>query len=233
MKISSLIASTFIGAALLLTGCANRDMQAKNSGFLKQYDALEDHDKLEGTKIKIMPGSDFAQYENIYIEEVQVISAIPEKEWTPEQKVLFKKIGDYLTAGYKTAIKNGTGYKLVEDKKAEKTIIFEAAISAVEVHFDDMQWYQFTPITLGLTGIARATYIDESVRILGEGRFSDAKTGKVLLRAMTLQKGEQVGTSEDKLVFADVKPALDVWLKRTSKNLEKLRAGVIKYQKDK
>ena len=112
---------------------------------------------------------------------------------------------------------------LQRKKDTPKTLVFEGAVSAVEVHFDDMQWYQFTPITLGLTGIARATYVDGAVRILGEGRFYDGTTGKLLLSAMTLQKGQEVSTDADKLVFADVKPALDVWLKRTNKNLAKLR----------
>ena len=231
MKLHTLLGAAIISAAIMFTGCANRDMQAKNSGFLNNYDGLEENDKLEGTRVKIEPGADFTKYENIYIEPVKIISAIPEKEWTPEQKILFEKISDYLTAGYKTALENGTGYRLVENKDIPKTVVFEAAISAVEVHYDDMQWYQFTPITLGLTGIARATYIDGAVRILGEGKFYDAKTGKLLLSAMTLQKGEEVSTDADKLVFADVKPALDAWLKRTNKNLEKLRKGVLKYQK--
>ena len=229
-KIVSIIT---IAMALLMMGCANRDMQAKNSGFLKNYDKLQDHEQLETTRIHIAPGADFTAYENIYVEQVQVISAIPEKDWTPEQKILFEKISTYLTNGYKKSMLEGTGYRLVEDKKTPKTIVFEGAISAVEVHFDDMQWYQFTPITLGVTAVARGTYIDASVRILGEGRFTDAKTGKVLLRAMSLQKGEEVGTDADRLVFKDLKPGLDAWLKNTDKNLVKLRKGVIKYEKNK
>ena len=231
MKLHTLLAAAIISAAIMFTGCANRNMQAKNSGFLNNYDGLEENDKLEGTRVKIEPGADFTKYENIYIEPVKIISAIPEKEWTPEQKILFEKISEYLTNGYKTALKNGTGYRLVDKKDTPKTVIFEAAISAVEVHFDDMQWYQFTPVTLGLTAVARATYVDGAVRILGEGNFYDAKTGKLLLSGMSLQKGEEVSTDADKLVFADLKPALDVWLKRTNKNIEKLRKGVLKYQK--
>ncbi len=231
MKLSKTLLLLLVGSVLFMSGCANRDMQARDSGFLKSYEGIEEHDKLEGTRIHITPGTDFTKYENIYIADVEIISAISEKKWTPEQKILFEKMTEYLTAGYKTAVKEGTGYRLVENKKKPKTLIFEGAVSAVEVHFDDMEWYQFTPITLGLTGIARATYVDGAVRILGEGRFVDATTGKVLLRAMRLQKGEEVSTDADKLIFKDVKPALDAWLKGTNKNIEKLRNGVIKYQK--
>ena len=231
MKIYTLLGAILMSTAILLTGCANRDMQTRHSGFLNNYDDLKENDNLEGTRVKVEPGADFTKYENIYIAPVEIISAISKDKLTTEQKILFEKISDYLTKGYKTALKNGTGYRLVEKKDIPNTLVFEAAISAVEVHYDDIQWYQFTPITLGITGIARATYIDGAVRILGEGRFYDAKTGDLLLSAMTLQKGQEVSTDANKLVFNDVKPALDVWLKRTNENLEKLRKGVIKYQK--
>ena len=228
----SIISATAIVLALLVTGCANRSMESKSSGFLKSYKGLEEHDKLEGTRISITPGADFTKYENIYVAPVEIVSAIPQSKWTADQKILFEKMTSYLTDGYKKSVEGGTGYRLVEDKNTPNTIVFEAAISAVEVHFDDMEWYQFTPVTLGLTVAARATYVDGAVRILGEARFSDAETGKVLLRGVRLQKGEEVSTSADKLVFNDVKPALDAWLKRTSQNIVKLRKGVIKYQKN-
>jgi len=229
---TKLVINTLLVATVLFaSGCANRNMQDKNSGFLKNYDGLEEHDNLEGTRVRITPGADFTGYENIYIEKVEIVSAIPEKDWTPHQKIMFEKMSKYLTDGYKKAVNEGTAYRLVEDKSLPNTLVFEGAISAVEVHFDDMEWYQFTPITLGLTVVARATYVDGAVRILGEGRFTDAQTGKVLLRAMTLQKAEEVSTEEDRLVFNDVKPGLDAWLKRTNKNLVKLRKGIINYHK--
>lgn len=232
MKLPSLLVPILSIAVLLTTGCANRDMQAKHSGFLKNYEHLKENDKLEGTRAQIMPGADFTKYENIYIEPTKIISQIPENEWTPEQKILFEKISEYLTNGYKETMKNSTGYRLVEDKNTPKTIIFESAISAVEVHFDDMEWYQFTPVSLGLTAIARATYVDAAVRILGEGRLIDASNNKLLMRAMTLQKADEVSTEADKLVFNDVKPALDTWIKRANENVIKMRKGIIKYQKE-
>jgi len=233
MKISSFLTVAILGATILMSGCANRGMQGKHSGFLKSYDHLEDNDELEGTKVYITPGSDFTKYENIYIPRVKVISAIPDSELTAEQKILFDKISEYLTQGYKKSLKEGTGYRLVEDKTIPKTLSFEVAVSAVEVHYDDMQWYQFTPITLGLTAVARATYVDGAVRILGEGRIVDLSNGKVLLRGMRLQKGQEVTTDGNKLLFKDVKPGLDVWLKKTNMNLAKLRKGIIKVSKTK
>lgn len=234
MKLTSLLRITLIGAILLTTACSNRDMQANNSGFLKDYDKLEENDKLEGTKVQIMPGADFSKYKNIYIAPVQIITQIPKKDWTPAQTKLFDEMSKYLTKGYQAAIVNAkVSYTLVEDKNTPDTLIFETAISAVEVHFDDMEWYQFTPITLGVTAIARATYVDAAVRILGESKLTDASTGKILARFIRLQKAKEVGTESDQLIFDDVKPALDAWIEKASQNVSKFKNGVIRYQKDK
>lgn len=233
MKISTLLSATVIASLLLMTGCANKNMQDKHSGFLKSYDGLEKHEKFEESMVRIMPGSDFTKYENIYVEQVSIVSGIDKDKETSAQKKLYKEISDYLTQGYKNEIKQNGIYTLVEDKTVPKTLVFEVGISAVEVHFDDMQWYQFTPVTLGLTVVARGTYMDAAVRILGEGRLVDGQTQEVLMRAMSLQKGEEVGTEADELVFKDVKPALDAWLKRSTKNFPELRKGIIKYEEKK
>ncbi|RLA79010.1 MAG: hypothetical protein DRG78_13815 [Epsilonproteobacteria bacterium] len=233
MKIASLLTTTLIAGALFITGCANKDMQTENhSGFLKNYDNLEENDNFKDARINVAKDADFTKYEYIYIEPVQVIHGASETKISAQEEELFKEISDYLTAGYKTAIQNGSGYKLAQTKDQANTLIFEGAISAVEVHFDDMVWYQFTPITLVLTGMARATYVDGAVRILGEGRFTDAQTNEVLMRAMLLQKGDEITTDADKLVFKDVKSALDTWLKRSNKNLATLKEGKVKFSDD-
>jgi len=216
-----------VSMALLLGGCANRGMEKQNSGFLKDYEELDEHPRFEGAMVRVMPGADFSRYQNIIVAPVQVISNIPESEITPAQSKLFGQISTYLTEGYIKNFKQNGSYNVV-DVAGPNTMNFEVAISAVEVHFDDMKWYQFTPITLGITAVARATYVDKAVRILGEARITDTESGKVLIRAMSLQEGEEVGTDADQLVFADVKPALDVWLKRSTKRLTEMKKGLIK-----
>lgn len=216
-----------ISLAFFIGGCANRSMENQNSGFLKDYDGLDENPQFEGAMVRVMPGADFTKYQNVMVAPVQVISNIPESEATAAQKKLFVQISNYLTAGYIQNLKNDGSYNIV-DVAGPDTMKFEVAISAVEVHFDDMQWYQFTPVTLGLTVVARTTYVDQSVRILGEARITDSTSGEVLLRAMGLQEGEEVGTEADQLLFADVKPALDTWLKRSSKRFAEMKKGLIK-----
>lgn len=216
-----------VSLSLLVGGCANRGLENQNSGFLQDYEGLDSNPQFEGAMVQVMPGADFSQYQNIIVAPVQILSNIPESEITPAQQKLFGQISAYLTEGYiQNFSQNGT-YNVV-NVAGPNTMNFEAAISAVEVHFDDMQWYQFTPVSLGLTVAARSTFVDQAVRILGEARLSDSESGKVLLRAMSLQEGEEVSTEANQLLFSDVKPALDVWLKRSTKRLAEMKQGVIK-----
>ncbi len=78
---------------------------------------------------------------------------------------------------------------------------------------------------MAVTAAARSSYVDAAVRILGEGRLVDNESGKVLVCMMSLQKGEEVKTEADELVFKDVKPALDVWLSYSKDDLAKMRKG--------
>ena len=219
-------ASIVIGAALLMSGCANKDLEEKQSGFLKSYKGLEEDPKFKNIQIAITDGIDFSQYNSIMIDDIIVMSGIPKEKQTLKQKQLYKDISDYLTSHYKEKVR-GSVYNLAEEV-APKTMRYEIAISAVEVHFDDMSWYQYTPITLALTGAARSTYSDEAVRILGEARLVDAQTGEVLMRARSLQTGEKVTVEADELTFKNVKPGLDGWLKNTQNNLKTLH----NYKKD-
>ena len=229
MKIS-MLAVTGIIATVLMSGCAVRDMEKKHSGFLKSYDKMEESKKFEGSIVRVIPGADFSKYDSIMVVPVEILSNVEEDAKTPKQKELYTQISDYLTTAYRDAVKDGPNFNLV-DTAGPKTLKVEVAISAVEVHYDDMEWYQFTPITLGMTVIARGTYVDGAVRILAEARISDSETGDVLLRSMNLQEGEEVKTDADHLSFEDVKPALDAWKKRSKKQLPNLKKLIAKQQK--
>lgn len=223
MKNQLCIFCLVIVTVFLMGGCANKSIENKHSGFLKSYDGLKDD--TEGRRIQVMPDADFTKYKNIYVAPVQILSGITEGAKTPSQKKLFTEMSDYLTKGLKKDTEENGLLVLTENKKAPQTIVFESAISAVVVNFDDMSWYQFTPITMAATAAARASYADKTVRILGEARYSDGETGAVLMRVMNLQKGQEVGsgTETGELVFADVKPALDAFLKQFSKNFNSVR----------
>jgi len=224
MTIQTMITSTVLAAAILMSGCANKEMEEQQSGFLKSYEGLEEDKKFEGTLTRVTPGADFNKYQNIIVAPIQILSGISEDAKTPQQKKLIQDMSDYLTEGYKEAFRTDTAFNVVETK-GPGTILFEGAISAVEVHHDDLEWYQLIPISLAVTGVARATFVDGKARILGEGRLSDSQTGEVLVRAVSLQKGQPVTTDKDHLEFKDVQPGLDAWLGRLKARIASFKAA--------
>jgi hypothetical protein len=219
--------TSIIVGALLLSGCASKNVTVNDSEFLKYQEGFEKTAELEGTKTYINQNADFTKYKNIYVSPIKVISAKNEKDLTPEQKLLVKQISKYVTIRYKELLNESSPYNVVDDANQESTLIYEASISSVSVEFDELSGMNYMPMMFVGKMIARATFEDKNIRILGEGRLKDAQSNKVLVQMMRLQKGKKVNVDEDKLVFEDVKPAIDKWLNTSKNNLKKLHAGIV------
>lgn len=218
------IATIALSALLLLGGCAQKELESKHSGFLGNYSDLKEDEKYVGTVSWIAPDADFKKYDSFIVTPVQINHGLEEKDKTPERLALFKKISEYLTEGYKQAIEKNSAFKRAETA-GPKTLKLETSISAVAVQHDDLKFYQFIPVALVVTAVKRATVDHGSVRILGEARITDSQTNKVLLRGMSLRKGQEIKSEKDQLTFEEVKPALDSWLKDAERRLQELKAN--------
>jgi len=230
MKI--LFSSVIVAATLLVSGCANKSMQTKESGFLNNYDNLEKQENLSKAKAYISPSADFSKYKNIYVAPIKIMSNIPKDEQTYKQKLLFTQMQDYLTSHYKQVIKDGTNYTLVNSPNYPDTVKFEASISAVEVHHDDLGGMDVMPMMF-IVKMIKQSGTDANVRILGESKLSDSATDKVLVNMLELHKGNKVNVDADELEFKDVQATLDDWMINTKNNLVRLRKGIVKYQEQK
>ena len=224
MKNGIKFATIALGTVLLVGGCANKEMKAQHSGFLSDYSELHEDEKYQGTASWIAPDADFKKYDSFIVTPVQINDNLEEKDKTPERLALLKKVSEYLTEGYKQAIEKNSGFKQAETA-GPKTLKLETFISAVAVQHDDLKLYQFIPVALVVTEVKRATVDHGSVRILGEARITDSQTNKVLLRGMSLRKGQEIKTEKDQLTFEELKPALDSWLKDAERRLQKLKAN--------
>ncbi len=207
MKFYTLLTSFILFVMIFMAGCSSRHIQPKNSGFFQNYKDLVTAKKI-----------DIYKYNEVIVSPVIVISAIPVEKQTESQKKLYKEISEYVTEEYKKIFNSTSMYKLVE-KESGHTLKLESAISAVEVHFDDEKWDNNTPIALGVDVVSFNSYVDESVRILGESRFVDAWSGEVLGRTIDIQKDNIISLKGDNLEFSDVKEALDSWLEAFKKDL--------------
>lgn len=217
MKLQTIIISTILSVAFFMSGCVSKSIQVDNSGFFKDYEKFE---KSNDSTRKISSLSDMSVYKNIIISPVQVISGIPLDKQTPSQKILYKEISEYLTSEYKKEIQKANRYVLT-DIKGPNTLKLESAISAVEVHYDDEKWNQFSPVSIGVTVVSYNSYMDENVRILGEKRLVDSQSTELLSAEMSIQKNKKIIMKQEYLKFEDIKPSLDSWLGELKKDFSK------------
>jgi hypothetical protein len=208
---------------LLLSGCANKEMvnSAEKSGFLGSYSDLKEDKKYEGSMSWKAPDADFKKYNSVMIAPVLIQHNIAPADVTADQTALYQQMSQYLTQGAKEAVANSSNYKLV-DAPSPTTMKLELALSAVAVTSDDLKAYQFVPVALVLTGVKRAIDSGAAVRALGQAKLVDSESGKPLYRIMSLKKGSDIKTSGVKVTFADVKPALDAWIKGFNDHLAAL-----------
>lgn len=218
MKLRTILGVTVFGVMFLMSGCAGKSVDAKNSGFFKDYEQFKG-----STNFSAARGSkdiDMSKYKTVFVSPVKVISAIPDAQQTPSQKRLYKEIAEYVRDGYKREIQKNNKYMLVETKGAD-TLILDSAISSVEVHFDDEKWNQFSPIAMDVTVTSYNSYADENVRILGEKRIIDSTTGKTMFESMDIIKDEKILLSGESLEFENLKPALDRWIEHVKNHFAK------------
>lgn len=200
-----------------MSGCASKSTDAKNSGFFKEYESFSAPKGY--TAQRASKDFDISKYKTVLISPVLVIPAVPETQQTPSQKKLYKEIAEYVRDGYKREITK-SGYMLVDTKGAD-TLVLESAISAVEVHFEDEKWNQFSPIAMDVTVTSYNSYVDENVRILGEKRIVDAVSGETMFESMKIIKDEKIILSGESLEFENIRAALDRWIEQVKNSFAK------------
>lgn len=223
MKKTKIVMALALSSMLLLSGCANKAMvdTAEKQGFLGNYKELEADKKYEGAMTWVATDANFKNYNSVMVAPVTVLSGVESGGMSANQKALLQEMAQYLTKGYRDAIRNSGSYQLA-DAAGPNTMRLDLQVSAVAVNSDDMKFYQFIPVALVLTGIKRAIDSGAAVRILGEGKLVDSQSNKTLLKGMNLVKGKEIKTSAAELTFADVKPSLDLYIKNFSERLTAL-----------
>lgn len=204
------IALTGIVLAVFMSGCGSEKVgPAVNTGFFKNYETLQ-----------TQTAPSLKNYTKIQIAPIQVIPAIALEKQTASQKKMYEDIASYLNEGYKKII-NASGEYTFTDKAGENTLLLESAISTVEVHFDDKEWNQLTPIAMGLDVISFNAYMYQYVRLLGEMRLVDATSGEVVARNLTILKENPILINGDDLELDNLKAGLDSWLEQVKTNIAK------------
>ena len=218
MRLSVIFSIVLFSFAFLTSGCALKSTAVKNSGFFSDYTQLKSHDGFSAAKS--FKEYDLSKHKTILISPLKVIAAVPKEQQSDSQRELYAKISQYVTNGYKREIEKNTELRIVDVKEGD-TLILESAISAVEVHFDESSWSQFTPIAMDVTVTSYNSYAEGNVRILGEKRIIKSSTKETLFESMEIIKDKKITAESEVLKFEDIKPALDEWIELTVKYFKK------------
>ncbi len=197
MKLKILVTSIVFSTLLLMSGCAEKELDISIN-----TDIFDNNIQTSKASLKVI-------YTKIQVAPVQVISGL--NEVTPSQKKMYTEISEYLTSEYKKIVKSNPRYSL-SDVKAKDTLVLQGTISTVEVHFDDPKWNQHTLIAMGLNSVTFNAYMYEFVRVLGKNKLIDSMNAKVVSQISKVQDKHIIKINGDDLVFSDIKPALDSWL---------------------
>lgn len=220
MKMQTVFKGVILSTILFMSGCASKTVYQEQTGFLDRYDSLTTKNSSKDKFVHIYSLEDLSAFKKVRVKSVHVISGISQDEQTDAQKKLYKTISEYLSKGLKKAINEDPRLKLV-DLSDEESLDLEFALSAVEVHFNDAQWNQFSRTDLGVNVVSYGVYLDEAVRLLVETRISAKEN--LQAESMEILKDHVIRIEESHLSFADVKPALDAWLEGSVKSLNEIR----------
>ncbi|PHS42292.1 MAG: hypothetical protein COB07_00700 [Sulfurovum sp.] len=218
---------TAVTLSLFMGGCAsNKSLTSQQSGFLNEYSSLKQSPYDPTTLLYIAQDADFASYDNVMVEPVKIIA---NNEQIKANKGLLKEMSEYMTQKVRNSIRQNPNFKLVTKPQAN-TAKVEFALTAVTVSHDDREVYQYIPVAFVITEAARASGAsDKNARIVVEVRITDANSAKVLGRAVSSQKGEQVAIDQEKKLTLDLlKPALDKIAKRVNERLNEMKKKIKK-----
>ncbi len=221
MKIHTIFNAAVLGSLLMMSGCASKAVYQEQTGFLDDYETLISGSSCSKDQtIYMYSAQDLHDFNKVTLKPVKVISAIPESEQTQEQKKLYELISTYVTYGLKKAINEDTTLSL-EEMPGKDTLDLELAVSVVEVHLNDENWNQCSKTALGVNVVTYGVYLDDAVRVLIESRISTEET--LQAQSMQIIKDHVIRAENNTLIFENVKPALDAWLKDATKSINTIR----------
>ena len=206
--------SKFVLAALLATGAAGSAIaQEKNSGFLREYDRLQETKDGAGKTVRswVSPKLTPANYHAIMLDPL-----IFHPEPRPSEKVDAKVLQQMLKYANDT-LRQSMGKRFeVVDRPGPGVLRLRAAFSSVAAEGEGLKPYQYVPFAFVATMASRAaTGTPQRAAIIVEVEGTDATSGELLALRVKAGTGERLKEaakkSEDQTVITldNVKPLLD------------------------
>ena len=157
------------------------------------------------------------KYEKVILQSVSVYG-----NNAKAQGKLASESTDYLTAGVRKLLKQKG---IMATEPGPRVLRYNMAITAVEKSKEDLKAHNLIPVSALFRGAKAATgNLNTYIDAMFEAELVDSVTGERVMATVRRGVGETEKKSGDELVFADVKPTLDEWLKAFSRTLDEVVA---------
>ena len=199
-------------SSLLLAGCVSKvTEQDQYSGFLKNYDGLQETKSPSGATVMrwVAPGFQPSAYSTVVFERLELYPA-PKPNERVDLKTL-EQLQAYTTDSTKQALSQN--YRVVSStrdvRKGERALILHAAITGVTASNEGMRWYEIVPVAAVVGATQAATgHRDQNTELYIEADLVDAGTGQPVAKAVRKVFGENLENSSQKITANDFKTAI-------------------------
>lgn len=215
LTLGYLMRNLIIGGSLLaltlLTGCSQKIAKPTEYGsFLSNYDDLTVIEADSGRKALrwVNPDVKLSQYGQIIYTPIQY-HPLPTKS---EQitKGTLKNILNYTNKQVELALHKQEA-KIQTQANKHKALIFQGAITRVDLKAESFQPYEVLPVMAIVSGAEYAMGgRDIRSSIFFEAEFVDSDSLKPVVRVIMRANGETLSNKETKLTLKDVKEAIDL-----------------------
>lgn len=204
----------------LLSGCASKKEVQPNS-FIKDVSLLKKSPINDSAYYYINDKIRLSNYNKIKVPPIRVIINEDNKD---VDKELLSKVTHYFQAGLDKNLNN-----VIKYNKNSNTLILNVAIVNLDVKFDELKFYNYTPYSLAFKTVKRASGMEkQKVKVQLALKLIDKLTKETVAMVIDEDVAQEISYYEE-VTFQDVQPALDKWINLYTLRLKEFNQG--KYRK--
>jgi len=192
-----------------LTGCAIKQLELTESGFLSGYSGLEEDDELKGMRVYKNPDVNIVErYSKILVAPVKfkLDPTVKEHEMEYEDRM---KLSDYFHEKLNEGLLKN--YELADEPGAD-VLLFRTAITDILPNKVYLNLHWSTTLIGG--GIGGASL---------EAELVDSLTGEQMLAFVDARKGRKLNYTKGLTKWGHTKEVLGMWAEHIVKNLDDLK----------
>ncbi|MFZ3023858.1 DUF3313 domain-containing protein [Pseudomonas sp.] len=199
-------------SGLLLSGCVSKvTEQSQYSGFLPNYDGLQEVTTPSGQKAMrwIAPGFQASAYDTVVFKQLDLYPAPKPTERVNLQTL--QELQSYTSTAVKSAL--AQNYQVVSSTQSAangaRVLILRAAITGVSASNEGMKWYEVVPVAAVVGTVSAATGVrDQNTELYIEADLIDAASGLPVGKVVRKVFGKTLENDSQAISANDFKAAI-------------------------